>query len=197
MNRTVVHRLILALALPALAVGNQGCTESVAVPAEPLLVRAEPDRLWQLCQRELKQRGFTLDRVDRRSGMIETDPLTSKQWFEFWRRDVVTDRDVAESSLHTVRRKVYLAVSAAPDNQHRLQCRVAVERLSAPPELISGQVRVRDIFGQAAGRIPTPAVSEKRKKQAPQWVPIAQDHALETEILQALRQTLQREPQGE
>lgn len=186
----------ITLSVLFLAVAGQGCSEPVSIPPEPLLVQAETDQLWQLCQTELKQRGFQLDRVDRRSGIIETYPLTSKQWFELWRRDIVTDYDAAESSLHTVRRRVYLAVSAAPENRHRLQCRVAVERLSAPPELTSGQVRVRDIFGQAAGRIPTPQVSEKRKKHPPQWVPIAQDHALENDILQALRQSLQREPQG-
>lgn len=199
MNRLVTNRIFqwsgLRWSILALAVAGQGCSKPASIPPEPLLVQAEPDQLWQLCQTELKQRGFRLDRVDRRSGMIETYPLTSKQWFEFWRQDVVTDHDVAESSLHTIRRRVYLAVSAQED-RHRLQCRVAVERLSAPPELTSGQVRVRDIFSQAAGRIPTPAVSEKRKKHPPQWVPIGQDHALETDILQALRQTLQREPQG-
>ena len=190
-------RLIsLVLVFLALAVGNQGCSEPIAAAPEPLLIQAEVDQIWQLCQAELKKRGFTLDRVDRRSGIIQTYPLTSRQWFEFWRQDVVTDRDLAESSLHTVRRSVSIAVSAAPEDRHRLQCRVAVERLSAPLELTSGQVRVRDIFAQSAGRIPTPQVSEKRKKHPPRWLPIGQDHALEKDILQAIHQTLNREPQG-
>jgi len=189
-------RLIsLTLVSLALAVGNQGCSEPIATAPEPILVQAEVDQIWQFCQTELKTRGFRLDRVDRRSGIIQTYPLTSKQWFEFWCQDVVTGHDLAESSLHTIRRRVYIDVSAAPEDRHRLQCRVAVERLSAPLELTSGQVRVRDIFGQAAGRIPTPQVSEKRKKHPPQWVPIGQDYALENDILQAIQRTLNREPQ--
>ncbi len=186
----------LTLVMLALAVGGMGCSKPVAVAPEPLIVQVEPDRIWQLCQAELKKRGFQLDRVDRRSGTIETYPLTSEQWFEFWRQDIVTDRDLAESSLHTVRRKVSMTVLAAPEDHYWLRCRVAVERLSAPLELISGQVRVRDIFGQAAGRIPTPAISERRKKQPPQWLPIGQDHALENAILQDIQQTLDREPHG-
>ena len=205
MNRFVTHSIfqrvglqfgILMLMFLALAVGGQGCSEPVSIAPEPLVVQAEVDQLWQLCQTELKKRGFQLDRVDRRSGVIETYPLTSKQWFEFWCQDVVTAHDLAESSLHTIRRRVYMAVTAAPEDRHRLQCRVAVERLSAPLELTSGQVRVRDIFSQAAGRIPTPQVSEKRKKQPPQWLTIGQDHALENDILQAIQQTLNRESQG-
>jgi len=187
---------ILALVFLALAAGGQGCSEPIATAPEPLLVQAEADQLWQFCQTELKTRGFQLDRVDRRSGVIETYPLTSKQWFEFWCQDVVTAHDLAESSLHTIRRRVSMAVSAAPEDRYRLQCRVAVERLSAPPELTSGQVRVRDIFAQSAGRIPTPQVSEKRKKYPPQWLPIGQDHALENDILQAIHRNLNREPQG-
>ncbi len=202
MNRTITHSkcgtpaLGCALLLLALAVGGLGCSEPVSVAPEPLLVQAEGEQIWQLCQKELKKRGFTLDRVNRRTGIIETYPLTSKQWFEFWCQDVVTDHDLAESSLHTIRRRVYMAVSAAPEDRHRLQCRVEIERLSAPLELNSGQVRVRDIFGQAAGRIPTPQVSEKRKIQPPRWVLIGQDHALENDILQAINQILNREPQG-
>jgi hypothetical protein len=196
MNRTVLHRIIPPLVFLALAVAGPGCSEPVAIPPEPLLVQTEPDQIWQLCQAELKKRGFQLDRVDRRSGVIETYPLTSKQWFEFWCKDVITDRDLAESSLHTIRRRISMIVLAAPENHYWLQCRAAVERLSAPLELTSGQVRVRDIFAQSAGRIPTPQVSEKRKKYPPQWLPIGQDHALENDILQAIHRTLDREPQG-
>ncbi len=104
MNRTVLHRIILALLFLALTVGGLGCSEPIATAPEPLLVQAEVDQIWQLCQTELKTRGFHLNRVDRRSGIIETYPLTSKQWFEFWRQDVVTVYDLAESSLHTIRR---------------------------------------------------------------------------------------------
>jgi hypothetical protein len=186
----------LAIVLLSLVVGGQGCSEPIATAPEPLVVQVEADQVWGACQAELKKRGFRLDRVDRRSGIIETYPLTSKQWFEFWCQDVVTDYDLAESILHTIRRRVTMAVTGEPEDQYRLQCRVAVERLSASPELTSGQVRVRDIFGQSAGRIPTPSVSETRKKRQPQWLPIGQDHALETDILQSLDRALNRESQG-
>ncbi len=69
MNRTITHSkcgtpaLGCALLLLALAVGGLGCSEPVSVAPEPLLVQAEGEQIWQLCQKELQKRAFTLDRV--------------------------------------------------------------------------------------------------------------------------------------
>lgn len=191
-NDAIVNSCLLGLGIVALAIGALGCSKSLPNAPDPLVVQARPDCLWRLCQAELKQRGFRLDRVDRRAGIIKTYPLTGKQWFEFWRRDVVTDQDVAESSLHTIRRKVYMNVAPAPEDRYRLQCRVTVERLSAQPVWAGGRVRVQDIFGRAAGRAPVLQVTEKRKLHPPTWVPIGQDHSLETDILQAIHHRLNR-----
>src|SRR5436190_5843193 len=51
--------------------------------------------------------GFLIDRRDYRSGLLKSQPLVSKQWFEPWRRDLVTLNDLREASIHPIRRVVY------------------------------------------------------------------------------------------
>jgi hypothetical protein len=60
----------------------------------------------------LRQRDYEPSRVDRAAGVIVAGPTTGKQWFEFWRRDVVGKYEVLESSLHTVRRVVTVKITA-------------------------------------------------------------------------------------
>ncbi len=108
LSKTCPLCIILLMLLIWLA---PGCNMNEPVPTHgPVTVTAQPDELWQLCQVQLKSFGFQLDRVDRRDGVIETFPLTSKQWFEFWRKDVVTSDDLLLSSLHTVRRIINRAL---------------------------------------------------------------------------------------
>ncbi|MDX2200753.1 MAG: hypothetical protein SF069_17485 [Phycisphaerae bacterium] len=49
-------------------------------------------------------------RIDRSAGEIESQPTTSKQWFEVWRKDAPSAYQTLESSLHTTRRTVKLTV---------------------------------------------------------------------------------------
>ena len=69
-------------------------------------------------------------RVDREDGLVVTRPTTGQQWFEFWRRDASTRKDVAESALHTIYRRAAVTVtrrevSVGPD-KWRAEYKVAV-----------------------------------------------------------------------
>src|SRR6266576_1615339 len=46
------------------------------------------ERLWNACEAVARDFLFEVDRTDYRSGVLTTKPLTSRQWFEVWRRDV-------------------------------------------------------------------------------------------------------------
>ena len=155
----------------------------------PLILSVDPESLWQISQAELKKRGFRLDRVDRRSGIIETFRTTSGQWFEFWRRDTAGPDALAESSLRTIRRSVRLEISSVPLGQYRLRCIVTVEKLSTEPTFISGRVRARTIFSGAAGRVPGLGTGQKNEQQT-SWVPLGRDPALESDILESIKNTL-------
>ena len=166
-----------------------GCSEVGVLPAsEPVVVAGDKDELWRVCQDEVKGRGFRLDMVDLRSGVIATYPLVSSQWFEFWRRDVVSNATRLESSLHTVRRRVHLELKAQDTREYRLVCRVEVERFSSPPRITGGTVRVQKTFSRTSrlGR-DTDAIEDKQR-----WIRLGGDPALEADILNSIKMTLRR-----
>jgi hypothetical protein len=164
-----------------------GCASApVKTSSEFLLVTGDPDYIWQACQEQLKKRGFRLDQVDRRRGIIRSFPQVSKQWFEFWCQDVVTNEDLLESSLHTLRRIIHFEMATADKGQYSLQCRVGVERLSSERQIVSGRVRAWEILGRTVGNLPPLAGGESYSTGADQWLPIGEDHALESSILQSI-----------
>src|SRR5690242_7122849 len=42
------------------------------------------DALWNACQEAAKARGYVIDRTDYREGLLYTEPLVSKGYFEVW-----------------------------------------------------------------------------------------------------------------
>jgi hypothetical protein len=151
-------------------------------------IKGDMDRVFRICQDELKNRGFELDRVDRRDGWIETFPMTSAQWFEFWRGDVVGDYAWAESNLQTVQRRVKMTVSTMNDQNVRLLCEVSVERREADSERVQtmGPVAARDLFSVRTGRIPGLGEGKSKTGAESQWTPLGNDPELEHAILQRI-----------
>jgi len=170
-----------------------GCASTPPAAGENVLVLKDSDTIaqaWQLCQKELKDRGFELDRVNRRDGVIETFPLTSRQWFEFWRSDVVDPNGLAESSLHTIRRRATLRLLSAADQASRLRCEVTVERLAAPPVVVSGRARSRGFFRGGTGAIPGLSLEQMDDMHPAQWVALGNDPYLEADIIGTLEMAL-------
>ena len=69
------------------------------------------DNLWRASQYVLKKHYFTLDIQDRRAGLISTEPMLGKHFFEFWRHDSTTDRDTQESTLQKIYRTAFVTIS--------------------------------------------------------------------------------------
>jgi len=65
---------------------------------------------WDAAIRTLGRYRFNIDRADRREGVITTFPMVGRHWFEFWRRDAATARDVAEASLHQIYRQATVTI---------------------------------------------------------------------------------------
>jgi len=178
----------VSVALIGLAVAVVGgCSSARCGPARgPLILEAKLDDLWDLARQELKRRHFRLDRVDRRVGLIETFPMTSRQWFEFWRRDVVDSGALAESSLQTIRRSVRLKIASAPPRQCTLSCRVTVERLAPAGSIKTSSRGVLPMCRAGTARLaalePSPTTDGHRR----QWIPLGNDPALEADILRSI-----------
>jgi len=168
------------------------CISGCALPPQSphndsIVINADWNALWLRCQLELKDRGFRLDRVDARAGVIETYPLISRQWFEFWHKDVVDRQSLMESSLHSIRRQVHMELKSLGKDKFRLRCRVNVQRLSSPPTLVSGTVWAENVFFDAAGRIPTWSESSSMQDRRQEWINLGNDNMLETQIFNSIQ----------
>ncbi len=93
----------------------------------------EYEILFDACLDTLRDHRFKLDRVDRHEGTITTFPVTSQQFFEFWRNDVYTAYDLVEASLLTIRRRVEIRLLGQGSPLHKkLVITVHRERFSTP-----------------------------------------------------------------
>jgi len=157
--------------------------------ANPMaLTGADPATAEQVARRVLTEMRFPIEHPSARPGLVTTEPLTGDSWFEFWREDTVGSHQVAESSLHTVRRRV--SVSVAPKGRGcEVLVRVAKERLSAPgaaTDHISGSFSIYE-----------PQDSDLRRQDELadtkyQWIDMGRDEALEQRILNRIQTALGR-----
>ncbi len=94
---------IVALAALAALVGS--CTPKAVPPSPARTGDVHFDAVWDAAVSVLWEYGFTLDRMDRRSGLITTAPLTGKYLGEFWRHDAATMHDTWEGTVQTIYRQ--------------------------------------------------------------------------------------------
>ncbi len=179
--------IIAAFCVSLIAFG--GCsTKRVDIANSTIVVQCQRNTIWQISQVELKDRGFSLDRVDLRNGVIDTFPIVSKQWFEFWRKDVVGAKALAESSLHTIQRYAKMQLTEQENNKFALHCEVVVERLSSASAITSGTSRQQDVL--SAGR------RQKKKSSKDQWIPLGKDEPLANDILAAIKRQVSVEQEN-
>jgi hypothetical protein len=106
-------------------------------------------RLWRASEQACRDHMFLLDREDFRSGELTTQPLVSAQWFEPWRQDTRTLRDVEESSTATIRRTVYFNLTENLDGTFTSTPRVIVERQAVAEQRITSVTNYQDIYNLA------------------------------------------------
>jgi hypothetical protein len=97
----------------AVSMGLAGCVYyTKPIAPEPKLTGASRNfqAFWQATIDVLRKYNFELDRQDRRAGVITTQPLLGKHFFEVWRHDTVGARDLAESSLQSIYRTVTVSI---------------------------------------------------------------------------------------
>ncbi len=129
--------------LAAAAVMPAGCanyTTPVRPPPDMTPDQRNFQAVWLASQEILRDYYFTLDRLDRRAGVITTLPMTGKQWFEWWRHDCITTLDIRESSLQKVYRTVKVSIRPVSSNAavYSAKVEVSVYRSELPrPEINS------------------------------------------------------------
>ncbi|MGA2498197.1 MAG: hypothetical protein ABSH20_10675 [Tepidisphaeraceae bacterium] len=90
----------------------------------------EFQKLWDSCEAVAYGYLLKIDRRDYRHGLLTTQPMISKQWFEPWRKDAPTNRDVEEASLGGIRRTIYFQFTQNLDGSYTVAPKVVVERES-------------------------------------------------------------------
>lgn len=136
--------------------------------------------LWESALSVLRKFEFVPDRQDRAVGVITTLPMTSMQWHEPWRQDVVDGYHLLESSLHTTQRVVTVRFHSG--EQPHVDVQVDVYRASQPETQITSASSVLHGF---AGLLPTETGVLATAAQV-DWVPLGRDAALEDRILRRI-----------
>jgi hypothetical protein len=99
-------------------------------PAASELTLSDFKKLWDTCEAVSYDYLFKISRRDFRSGILTTEPMLSKQWFELWRKDGPKVKDVQEASLGGIRRTIYFQFTQNPDGSYTVAPKVLVERES-------------------------------------------------------------------
>lgn len=104
-------------------------TYSKPLGTQPELAPAERnfEVTWRASQDVLTKYRFELDRLDRREGVIVTELMVGRQFFELWRHDCVTMRDKAESSLQTIYKRAIVTIRPTSPGASTWKATVVVE----------------------------------------------------------------------
>ncbi|HRX83490.1 MAG TPA: hypothetical protein P5572_00560 [Phycisphaerae bacterium] len=167
--------------LPALATGCSAPAhdDTLVTQSVPAPTAAEQNAVWKAAQNVLRAHQFRLDRVDRRAGVITTDPQTSQHAFELWRKDVATRYDFLEATLRTVRRSVRVTI-APRDGTDEITVEVHKEFYSTPERQFNSSIATMRMFGNELPRADT---GERITDADSKWIDAGRDPAMERYLL--------------
>ena len=136
-------------------------------------------QFWLHAIRSVRHFGYDLDRADPAAGVITSQPLTSKQWFEFWRNDTLAADQVLEASLQTIRRQIRLTVQPTPSKEEYLVSAVVnVERQERSERQVTTPTNVMQAFNPKSTLGAASAT-----ESGIVWVDLGRDPVLEAALL--------------
>ena len=159
----------------------------ISQPAVATVTHNGYDQLWEACHGAARWRGFRIDRADYRGGLIVSHPLTSKQAFEVWRRDVVTLPAIAESTLATMRRTARFEITEQADGSFACVPKVVIERYSSSERRITSVTQYRESFSIEPGMMGSRERDRGIDIPITYWYATGRDEALERELAAAIR----------
>ena len=124
--RIVTVSIVLALLLA-------GCPQHTVPVAELPQPRTEAEwnfeSYWQASLAVLRDYHFRIDLQERRRGLIVSQPMVAKQFFEFWRGDAATNYDLVEGSLQMVYLVARVQVTRVDPDRPDYKLTVDVQRI--------------------------------------------------------------------
>jgi hypothetical protein len=167
-------------------------------PAAAQVQAKDFERLWESCKEVARSYLFNLDREDFRAGLITTEPLISKQIWEFWRPDTGTASDAVENSTTAIRRTLRFEIERDEQSgAFTITPKVLVEQLAVLERRITSATQYRTAF---AGPIAPSRYSVARDEDAAldlpakYWYPIGRDTKMEQQVAARLRERLAHAP---
>lgn len=131
---------------------------------------------------------FTIDKADTELGIITTRPLSSAQFFEFWRSDVVGIKQALEANIHTTRRIVKVNFAQGAQDLC-IDCTVSVYRLTLPEHSISSSAKAYALFSKSTQQMQTLEPHQKQR-EGMVWAHAGKDPDLAMLILDKIKQQL-------
>jgi hypothetical protein len=194
-----------------LAIMAVGCAHQPKPTTRPSLATTQPDywlsqppaatvssrdfdRLWHATEVAARDHGFVIDREDYRSGVLTTEPLTSKQWFEVWRNDVQTAEDLVDSSLATYRRTLTFQFEKKSDGTYEVSPTILIERYAQSERPITASVYLGRVFSGRRRHIRQGSAEADRGIRLPShyWYPTGRDTVVERDVAKSIERQVKR-----
>ena len=161
-------------------------------PGVAMVSSTNYDLLVAQCKETLYAKLFTIDRVDYRSGLIVSSPLVGKQFWEFWRSDVVDCSTLKRTSVGTYRQTVQWEIKSATDGRFTATPRVVVEKFTSESTRITTVVSYRGALSGAESQASVTA-HNLRIIGEDNWYAVGRDEPLEKALARDLEDRLARE----
>jgi hypothetical protein len=161
-------------------------------PAAVTVQSTSFNKLWIAAEDTAREFGFRLDRQDPRLGVLSTDPVTSKQLWEVWRKDSGNLTGTIDNSLESYRRSVRFQFEKI-QNGYAVIPRVIIERYTQAEQHIMSSVYLRYAFGGGGNRYRPQGTKESdRGVYLPQayWYATGRDYDLENQIAESILRKL-------
>ncbi|MDB5304441.1 MAG: hypothetical protein JWM97_1990 [Phycisphaerales bacterium] len=156
---------------------------------QPAVVKVESssfDVLWDACERVARDCSFAIDRTDYRTGLLTTQPLVSRQFFEFWMHDIASLHEQTQSDLNTLRRVAHFQIRKLDDGSYVCEPKVVIERYSMAERRITNVIQYRDAFS-----INHSVVEDRNEEGQPvrqfYWYAERRDEAMERALADRVR----------
>jgi len=163
-----------------------GCQSTpVGKIKRPVKILTTSDQIIDHISGTLKAYGFEIEHINRTSGLVQTLPLQSRQWFEFWRKDVDGFAEISESSLQDIRRVIAVTFKKEKATETKSQFEVDVvvtvqRRIESDVNKPVAQ-KPRGIFNNMVQLIP--AITSTKDAQ---WIIVDRDPRFENKLLSEL-----------
>jgi hypothetical protein len=107
---------------------------------------------WQAGLDVLRDYGFTIQRKDRRAGLILTEPMVSQYPTEIWRKDVSNPVQAAESAIHKIYRAAIVEIRpGGGSGEFQARTRVLAGRSEGPQPQVTHASQIARVYAGSAG----------------------------------------------